>query len=448
MSNNFIEDKPPAVAKRDGDAVRPPAPPPRRRGTRRVSLTITAFAIVGIIGFVWWLNHARGPGNGRDNRRAFWRTDTMPVVVQAAEPGDIEIYRNGLGTVVPLANIVVRARISGQLTEVKFQEGQMVKEGELLAVIDPRPYTVALEEAQGELLQAQAQLKQAQSDLERFDVLVKQGSISVQQLDAQRALVSRYQALVKTDEAAVDSAQLNLTYCHVTAPLTGRVGLRQVDPGNYVTAGDASGLVVLTQVRPISVIFTLPERDSRRVMQRFRAGAKLEVDAFDSTQTQQLAEGELSAIDNQADPSTGTFKLRAIFPNTDEALFPNEFVNVRMLLEVEKDALVIPSSAIERGQEGTFVYVVGNDNVAKARTVTLGPSQNERIAVLNGLVAGERVVSDGADRLRDGMNVTIQTAGGHDVASPRRPEALRPAIRDGALRCNTHAGRGGPAYAR
>lgn len=394
----------------------PSAPPPESpRRIRKRSLILAGLIVVVLLGGVWWLTHGAGASSAdaRKSRHAFWGANAaIPVVVQAAHKGDIDIYMNGLGTVTPLATVVVRTRISGQLTEVHFQEGQEVQAGDLLAVIDPRPYQVAMEQAQGQLQQARAQLAQAQSDYGRYLTLSHQDSIAQQQVDNQRALVNQYEGLVQSDEAAVNNAKLNLTYCHITAPLTGRVGLRQVDPGNYVTPGDSGGLVTLTQFRPISVIFTLPEEDYLRVFARQRSGATIPVDAYDSSETHKLASGTLSAIDNQADPSTGTFKLRASFPNENETLFPNAFVNVHMLLEVNRGAILTQSSAIEQGQLGTYVYVVGPDDTVTARAVTLGTAQGERVAVVKGLEVGDRVVVDGADRLKEGSHVVAQQAGG------------------------------------
>jgi multidrug efflux system membrane fusion protein len=267
---------------------------------------------------------------------------------------------------------------------------------------------VALEQAQGQLLQAQAQLAEAQADLSRYVTLSGQDSISRQQVDAQRALVAQDEGLAKTDQAAVDNANLNLAYCHVTAPVAGRVGLRQVDPGNYVTPGDANGLVVLAQVQPISVIFTLPEDNIPRIAARMHSGAEIPVLVFDRTQTNQLASGTLATIDNEVDTTTGTIKLRAVFPNDDESLFANQFVNVRMLLDVDQDATVIPTSAVELGQQGSYVYVVTSNNTVAAQNVTLGPAEGERVAVLSGLDLGDRVVVDGADKLKDGQAVIVQ----------------------------------------
>jgi len=344
-------------------------------------------------------------------RGGFGMTGPLPVVVSVARKADINIILNGLGTVTPLATVTVTTQISGYLTEVNFKEGQMVTKGDLLAVIDPRPYTVALEQAQGQLIQAQAQYKEAQIDLDRYVTLSGQDSISKQQVDAQRALVTQYDGMVKQNQGLVDSAQLNLTYCHVTAPVSGRVGLRLVDQGNYVTPNSTTGLVLLTQVKPITVIFTLPEDNIPQVVKQVRApGSKITVDAYNRDNTVKLASGTLSTIDNTVDPTTGTFKLRAVFPNEDEALFPNQFVNVSMLIDVQQGVTVVSTSAIERGQQGSFVYVVGADNKVSAKTVTLGATEGERVAVLTGINSGDKVVVDGADRLKDGMEVDPQFA--------------------------------------
>jgi multidrug efflux system membrane fusion protein len=341
----------------------------------------------------------------------------LPVVALPAVKGDLNVYLSGLGTVTPLANVTVRTQISGVLMQINFKEGQMVNKGDLLVVIDPRPYQVALEQAQGQLQQAQAQLKEAQVDLGRYETLAQQDSIAKQQVDSQRALVSQYQGLVVTDQAAIDSAKLNLTYCHVVAPVTGRVGLRQVDAGNYVTPSDANGLVVLTEVKPMSVLFTLPEDNVPEVIARLHAGSTLPVEAYDRSLSTKLASGTLSTIDNQVDTTTGTFKLRAIFANEDESLFPQQFVNIKLLLDVARGATIISTSAIERGQQGTFVYLVKPDDTVTATPVTLGPVDGEHVVVLSGLAVGDLVVVDGADKLKEGMQVVVQTAAGAPAAA-------------------------------
>lgn len=331
--------------------------------------------------------------------------------------GDIKVYLSGLGTVVPFENVTIRTQISGKLMQVNFQEGQMVKAGDLIALVDPRPYQVAQEQARGQLKQAQAALKEAQLDHDRYVALSKQDSIAQQQVDQQAALVTQDEGLVQTAQAALDNATLNLEYCHITATATGQMGLRQVDPGNYVTPGDANGLVTMQQIKPISVIFTLPEDNVQQVLQRVHSKAVLPVDVYDRSDSARLASGVLMTPDNQVDSTTGTFKLRAQFANEDERLFPNQFVNTRMLVDVMKNTLVIPTTAVERGQHGTFVYVVKSDT-AQARPVTLGPTEGERVAVLSGIEEGDVVVTEGADRLRDGMAVAVQAGGPGESSAP------------------------------
>ena len=385
------------------------------------ALWILGAATCLILGSIWWVNHVNtedqaprgggGGGGGGRRRSAFGGGGApMPVLVSTAQISNLRVYLPGLGTVVPSVNITLRTQISGQLLSVNFQEGQMVKKGDLIALIDSRPYQNTLHQAEGQILQAKSQLKEAQLDLERYRSLAKQDSIAQQQVDAQSALVNQYTGLVQTDQAAIDSAKLNIAYCHIVAPVSGRVGLRLVDAGNYVTPNDASGIVVLTQVKPISVVFTLPEDYVPSVSARIHSGDSITVEAYDRTQTTKLATGTLESIDNQVDTSTGTFKLRAVFSNDDETLFTNQFVNIRMLLTTEVGDIVIPTSSIERSQTGNYVYVVGDDNIANVRPVTLGSSEEERVAIVSGLKVGERVVSDGADKLKEGAEVIVQLA--------------------------------------
>jgi len=404
-----------------------PATSPRRRRT------LIVVAIIGVLtlGVIWWLSHrdtAQNPAGGnRGGRRGGFGGPNapLPVGVLPAQKGDIPIYLNALGTITPAHMATIRTQISGQLQQIAFHEGQLVHEHDLLAVIDPRPYQNALEQAQAQSRQAQSQLQTAQLDLQRYNTLANEDSIAKQQVDTTRAQVSQFESLAQAAQAAIDTAKLNLTYCHITAPFDGRVGLRFVDTGNYVTPGDANGIVVLAQVKPINVIFTLPEDNIGTIVERYHSGAKLLVEAFDRTQSKKLATGELVTIDNQIDPTTGTFKLRAEFQNEDESLFPNQFVNVRVLLDTIHDATVVPSSAVERGQQGTFVYVVGESETAIARPVTLGVSEGEQVAITSGLEIGENVVVDGADRLKDGQKV-ILPSGSESSGRSNRPAGGAP----------------------
>jgi multidrug efflux system membrane fusion protein len=334
----------------------------------------------------------------------------MAVNTAKVEKGDVPVILNALGTVTPLQNVTVRTQINGQLQQIGFVEGQMVKKGDFLAEVDPRPYKAALEQAQGTLAKDQALLKNAQLDAERYVKLVQQDSIASQTRDTQLALVRQYQGQVVTDQAAVDNAKLNLDYCHIVSPVTGRVGLRQVDQGNYVTPGDTNGLVVVTQLQPISVIFTLPEDDVLAVSKPMHAGQSLQAVAMDRTDAQKLATGALTNIDNQIDTATGTFKLRAQFDNADESLFPNQFVNIQLLVDTKRDQMVVPSSSIQRGAPGTFVYIVNPDSTVSIRPVKLGVAQGERQAIVSGLAVGDTVVTDGVDRLRDGAKVILPGA--------------------------------------
>ncbi|HYL32472.1 MAG TPA: MdtA/MuxA family multidrug efflux RND transporter periplasmic adaptor subunit [Stellaceae bacterium] len=350
----------------------------------------------------------------------------LPVVASAAAAGEMPVVYTALGTVTPLASVTVRTQVSGQLVAVGFTEGQEVKIGDSLAQIDPRPFQAALDQAEGQLDRDQAQLAGARVDLARYRVLIKQDSIAKQTYDDQAATVHQLEGTVKLDQAAVETAKVNLSYCHIVAPVAGRVGLRQVDPGNYVTPSDTNGLVLLNQMQPISVLFSLPQDDLEAVLKGSRGSVKLPVAAFDSTGNTKLADGTLASVDNTINTSTGTFQLRASFANADENLFPNQFVNVRITVDTLKNVIVIPSAAIQRGAPGTFVYVVGTDDTVSVRPVTLGPAAGETVAILKGLQVGDSVVVDGADKLKNGAKVTLRspsTAASMPAASgaPARP---------------------------
>src|SRR6516165_7092989 len=349
-----------------------------------------------------------------------------PVAVATVQKGDMPVSLTGLGTVTPLATVTVKTQINGYLTEVAFREGQMVKKGDFLAQIDPRPYQVALEQAEGQLAKDQALLKNAQLDLVRYNTLVAQNSVATQTRDTQVSLVAQDQAAIKTDQAQVDAQKLNLVYAHIVSPVTGRVGLRQVDAGNYVQTSDANGIVIVTQLQPISVIFTLPEDNLPAVLKQLHTGGQLPVTAYDRTGTTELGKGHLETVDNQIDTTMGTVKLRAIFDNEQEILFPNQFVNLQLLVNTMKGVDIVPSAAIQHGAPGAFVYVIKPDQTAAVQKVKLGPGDGQHISVLEGLQPGEKVVVDGSDRLREGAKVTLAAAGNPGDAAPAAQQIKGP----------------------
>ncbi|GLZ86528.1 multidrug transporter [Metapseudomonas resinovorans] len=375
---------------------------------------VIAVALLALLVLIWWLwpeaasksGHQNGRGGaGRPGFGAF--SGPVPVRVATITQGDFPVYLKALGTVTALNTVNVRGRVDGELVKLQFEEGQQVKAGDLLAVIDPRPYQVALQQAEGTLAQNRAQLKNAEIDLARYKGLYAEDSIAKQTLDTQDALVAQYRGTIKTDEAAVASARLNLGFTQVRAPISGRLGLRQVDLGNLVTSGDTTPLVVITQTKPISVAFTLPESQLPEVVGRFRAGQPLVVEAWDRGDKVKQAEGVLQSLDNQIDTTTGTLKLKARFANDDEVLFPNQFVNVRLRAELLPQAVLIPTAAVQFGSQGTFAYVMDGEKKVKIRKLETGPDDGERTVVKSGLKPGERVVLEGTDRLRDGSDVEV-----------------------------------------
>jgi multidrug efflux system membrane fusion protein len=411
-----------------------PAPPakvvPKKRRRWGVLLVLMVAAGAG-----WWMYTRPAPQQPQLRRTDF--AAPTQVVAATASLGDIDITLNALGTVTSLATVTIRSQISGYLVKVAYEEGQIVKKGDLLAEIDSRPYELALALAQGSLARDKALLATAQLDLKRYQDLAKTNAIPRQQLDTQASLVVQYEGTIISDQAQIDTAKLNITYCHIVAPVSGRVGLRLVDQGNYVTPGDATGLVVITQLQPISVIFTTAEDNLPQIQKRLRANATLQATAFDRTGVTKLSVGELKTLDNQIDTTTGTVKLRALFANEDDNLFPNQFVNIQLLVDVVHEATIIPTSAVQRGAPGTFVYLVGADSTVSVKPIDLGPSSGERVAVRSGLSPGNRVVIDGADRLRNGAKVVIRDgppgAAAAASSSPPSAAAMAPSAPEAAL---------------
>lgn len=418
---------PPTHRLPEPEAQTRPDPPARQRSA--IWAWLIWLLVLGGIGYGgwYWLQNRPVPEAAAGR---FGRGTPMPVSAATVQRADLPITIAALGTVTPAQMVTIRPQVSGRLTRIGFQEGQMVKEGDFLAEIDPRGYQAALEQAEGQLQRDQAQLRNAEIDLARYRTLVQQDSIARQQRDNQEALVRQYQGTVRTDQALVDSARVNLSYTRITAPLSGRVGLRLIDQGNFVQAGDATGIVVITQVQPIVVTFAVPEDNVPAIVRQLRAGATLPVTVYDRSRTTVLGKGQLLSMDNQIDTSTGTVKIKAQFDNADEMLFPNQFVNVELLVDTLRDRPVLPAAAIQRGAPGTFVYVINADSTVSAKPVKLGRAEGERVMIESGLDVGTRVVADGADRVRDGGKVVVLGSGtapppgaGDTTRPQRRPRS-------------------------
>jgi len=386
------------------------------------SVLVLAIAVAG-----FYFQHSTLAADAKPEFRGGKRghDDDAPaaVAIETAVQGDFPVYLNGLGTVSALRTVTVRPRVDGELVRVAFNEGQMVKEGELLAEIDPRPFQVQLQQAEGQLMRDEALLKNAQTDHDRYLALLEQDSISAQQTVTQEAQVKQYLGVVEMDKAQVNNAKLQLSYARLTAPIPGRVGLRQIDQGNIVHANDTNGLVVITQLQPINVVFSLPEDKVQPVIQRWRSNEPITVTAYDRVGKTKLAEGKLLAIDNQIDPTTGTLKLKAQFDNSERTLFANQFVNIKMHLDTLRGATLISSAAIQHNVQGAFVYVISPEKTVQLRRITLGPTEADKTVVLSNLAANETVVVEGSDRLREGSRVDIAQKDGQAVAAGSESQA-------------------------
>jgi multidrug efflux system membrane fusion protein len=383
---------------------------------RRWWVWVLAASLLGIVAYTQLTKSGRtaeGPGKPG----AAKALQGVPVVAVAARQGDIPIYLTGLGTVTPLHTITVKSRVDGQLMKVYYREGQTVTKGQLLAEIDPRPFQAQLTQVEGQMIRDQALLKNAKMDRERYRVLSTQDSIAKQQYDTQKSLVRQLEGTVKLDQGQIDNAKLQLVYSRITAPISGRIGLRVVDSGNMIHATDTTGLAVITQLEPITVIFTIPEDNLPALLDKLRTGARLPVDAYNREQTKKLTTGVLLTLDNQIDPNSGTVRLKAEFANKHHELFPNQFVNARLLLDTKRGATVVPTAAIQRSPQGTFVYLVKPDQTVTARQVRVGPTEGDNAAIYEGLVPGDVVVVEGAERLREGSKVEVK---GQGNGSPRQ----------------------------
>ena len=400
-----------------------PKPPGSGKSKKRGLIWVVFLLIVaGVAGYAVWragqpVVTPRGQGGGGGFGGGGGRgaaAGPVPVVVTNVARSSIPVYLNGLGNVTAYYTVTVKSRVDGQLMKVNFNEGDLVKQGQVLIEIDPRPYQVQLEMAEAALAHDQALLANARVDFDRYTLLVKTDAIPSQQLDTQKALVAQYEATTKQDQANIDSAELNLTYAKITAPITGVLGLRLVDPGNIVHASDANGMITITQLQPISVVFTIPEDTLPQVTQKLRAGVHLPVDAYNRDNSKKLASGMLLTIDNQIDNTTGTARLKAVFDNKNNELFPQQFVNVRVLVDTLTNQLVVPNVAVQNGQQGTFVYVVDDDSRVHLKTVQVGVTTATSSQILGGISDGDRVVVDGTDRLIEGAAVRVRKAGEMD----------------------------------
>jgi len=384
----------------------PDATSPRRSNTRRAVIWIVVLVLIAAVAYAL-IHKSSTTSRGGHGRHGAASGDAQPVAVTTVAKGDMPVVFTELGTVIPITNVTVPPRQAGYLTQVLFTEGQHVKKGDLLAVVDPRPYQVALEQYEGTLAADQARLDQAKNDNARYQRLIAQNSVAAMTAKDQEFLVKQYEGTVKNDQGLVDNEKLQIEYCYIRAPVDGRIGIRAVDQGNYVTVGQTNGIATLTQMQPISVIFTLPQDQLQQVVEQLHTESSLTVEAWDSSNTTQLASGTVSALDSSIDTSTGTVRMRAIFPNQDERLFPNEFVNARLLVKTLHGVMLLPTNALQTGPNGQFVYVVQSDNTVAVKNVKVGVQNSTNAVITDGVAEGDRVVTDGTNHLAAGAKVTI-----------------------------------------
>jgi membrane fusion protein, multidrug efflux system len=410
--------QPPAPREPGPDASTPP------RQSHGGWWILLIFVVAAAAGFIYWRKTTGATASATSDAPSGKKGkgqggDVTPVVGARARRGNIGVYDPGLGNVTPIYTDTIKSRVDGQLMSVRYKEGEMVQKGDLLIEIDPRPYEAALTQAEGTLARDQALLANARIDQARYELLVPQKAVPEQMLATQKALVAQYEGTVKNDQGVVDAAKVNLDYCHIPAPITGLVGLRLVDPGNIVHASDTNGLLVITQMDPISVIFTLEEGLLPEVLQKMRAGVKLEVDAYDKTNTKKISQGTLTTIDNEIDQSTGTVRLRATFDNKDNSLFPSQFVNVKMLVQQKNGVVLLNTAAIQRNSNATYVYLVKPDNTVTVRNIQVGTTEGDDSEITSGLAPGDVVVMTGADKLQEGSKVNVQVLGEQPKQQPK-----------------------------
>ena len=402
----------PSTIERNEVQVRPSISPglPGKAPKRRWWVWLLALAVLGY-GAYRVRKGLVAPQAATAGQGANLRLPSVPVVAAQTRKGDIGVYITGLGAVTPIYTVTVKSRVDGQLMQVHYKEGDIVHQGDLLVEIDPRPYQVQLTQAEGQLIRDQALLDNARIDLDRYQTLLTQNAVPEQQLATQKALVQQDEGAVKTDQGQIDSAKLNLVYCHITAPITGRVGLRLVDPGNIVHATDTNGLLVITQIQPISVIFPIAEDQLPVVLQKMRAGERLGVDAYDREMKAKIAQGWVTTLDNQIDPTTGMVKIRATFDNKGNALFPNQFVNARLLVEEKHGVTLVYTAAVQRNSQTTYVFLVKPDSTVTVRPITIGTTEGDDAEISSGLSSGDVVVMTGVDKLQEGSKVRVQMYG-------------------------------------